>query len=116
MVFQHNPLKGYPSPPVGAVWPCVGLLGLEVGVLECCGLVAGVGALCGLVLCWGLFGLGLGPVPVVGGCFAAVAGSAEDAEVVVDDEVGGGVGVVALVVGNGPAWAVVAVDADPFEA
>ncbi len=67
-----------------AVWLCVGFLRLGIGVLECCGLVPGVWGLWGLVWTRGVLGF-FGPSPVVGGCFAAVAGSAEDAEVVVDD-------------------------------
>lgn len=61
---------------------------------------------------WG----GSPPLPVEGGRLAAVAGSTQDSEVVVDDEVVGGVGGSAWMVGHCPAWTVEAVNGDPLEA
>jgi hypothetical protein len=66
---------------------------------------------------WGAAGWwGAPPLPVVGGCFVAVALSTDHSEVVVDDQVVGGVGGSALVIWHCPAWTVEAVKDDPLEA
>jgi hypothetical protein len=55
------------------------------------------------------------PLPVECRRLAAVALSTQDSEIVVDDQVVGGVGGSAWIVGHCPAWAVEAVKDDPFE-